>query len=149
MKEIETSRRITDIILEYWAEIKHDELFPNEELLDISSLSHIWDNCFIVQTRDIISHGAYSYKYLGKNIIDAYGQDLTDLSIKNFVSPQAHHLQSIYDKILGTRQPLLDEGEFLNSKGKTVKYRQCLVPLGREGSSDIESILGGMRYKIE
>ncbi len=149
MQNTDMSRRITDIILEYWKEMKRDALFPNEDAIDPNMLREIWDNCFLVQTRDIISHGAYSYTYIGKNIIEAYGQDLTGMSIKHFVSPQASHLQTVYDKILGSRQPLLDEGTFKNSQGKTVKYRQCLVPLGAKGSSDIESILGGMRYKID
>ena len=39
-----------------------------------------------------------------------------------------------------------EEGEFDNTLLGTVKYRQCILPLGENGK--VEAILGGMHFKV-
>lgn len=142
-----SQRRITDALLEHWKEIKGKRLFPSEKDLNLEKIEDIWSSCFLVQTRDIEQGEDYNYTYLGNCIIDAYGKDLTHQSPFLLASTQANHLQHVYERIIDNKGPAIDEGIFLNLKGQTVKYRQCLVPLG-DNDAKVDSILGGMRYKI-
>ncbi len=45
-----------------------------------------------------------------------------------------------------TRKPLIEEGEFTNQHNETVKYRQCLLPLG-EGD-EVHAIFGVLHIKV-
>jgi hypothetical protein len=139
--------RITDIILDHWNKIKGDRKFPHEDSLDMDYLECIWDNCFFIQVRDISLKHDYNYTYFGKNITRAYGQDLNGVSVTNFVSPHADHLSNMYDLVINTRSIVIEESEFKNINGDTVKYRQCLVPLGPTDDK-VHSILGGMTFKV-
>lgn len=138
--------RITDTIIDHWDEIRGDRKFPSEDSLDLKCLSGVIDSCCLVQTRDI-GGGAYNYSYLGKKIVEAYGRDLTRQSHRLLTAPQANHLQAVYEQIIRRKEPIIDDGEFKNLSGQTVKYRQVLVPLG-DSDDKVESILCGMRYKI-
>ncbi|MDB2414675.1 PAS domain-containing protein [Rickettsiales bacterium] len=147
MLKNDRKNRITDIILDHWNELRDVRKFPSESELDLGHLSSIWDNCFLVQTRDVLTKENYNYTYLGKNIIDAYGRDLTNMSIMALASEQADHISFKYEEVIRTGTFMYDEGEFLNAKKMKVKYRQVLVPLG-DDNCHVQSILGGMRYKL-
>jgi hypothetical protein len=105
-----------------------------------------WEDCFIVQTHDIARGKDYHYTYIGSNIIKAYGEDLTGVSVHSFTSPQADNLALKYEEVLATQVPIINEGDFVNAKNIRVRYRQCLVPLGRNGK--VDTIIGAMRYKM-
>jgi hypothetical protein len=56
-------------------------------------------------------------------------------------------LSSRFAQVMATMAPALDEGEFTTTHGRTVLYRQCLLPLGNE-EKGVEAIFGGMNYKV-
>ena len=90
----------------------------------------------------------YKYKYLGTNIIKAYGEDLTGLNVNRMAAPEAGHLAEKYETVLALKRPVIDEGEITLSKIEVIKYRQILLPFGDDGIN-ISSIFGGMSYKVE
>jgi len=69
------------------------------------------------------------------------------MTIEKMHAPEAVHLAEKYEKVLATKLPVYDSGELHLENGKTVLYRQILLPLGENGIT-ITAILGGISYKI-
>lgn len=139
----EQDMRITNIILDHWNEIRGLKKFPAEKDLDPSLLERLLDHCFLVKT-DGIFEGKYNYKFLGKNIMNAYGSDLTR-PLNDEAEPFSQ--RDKIKELLTYEHPIIDEGEFRNINKDLIKYRQCLVPLSSDGIN-IDSIFGGMRFII-
>ena len=142
------SRRITTILKDYWEYTKHTRPFPTAGEVQKADLEEIWDNCFLVKAdNSCVRPEDYEYIYLGKNVITAFGEDLTGMHIEDMHVPEASHLAEEYEKVLATKLPVYDSGELHLENGKTVLYRQILLPLGQNGIT-ITSIIGGISYKI-
>jgi hypothetical protein len=139
----EQDMRITNIILDHWNEIRGLKKFPAEKDLDPALLERLLDNCFLIRT-DGIFEGKYNYKFLGKNIMNAYGSDITR-PLNDEAEPFSQ--RDKIKELLTYEHPIIDEGEFRNIKRDLIKYRQCLVPLSNDGVT-IDSIFGGMRFII-
>lgn len=141
-------RRMTMRLLRYWERIKGDRLFPSENDIDPDDpdIVDVWDGCFVIQVRDIFNHQDYNYTYLGPAIIQAYKAGISNDSEQPIVSPNANKLQQHFHKVLETRAPIMQDGEFRNLKNTTIKYRQCLLPLGH--GNTIDAIFGGMSFKL-
>ena len=141
---MDTNRRITEKLLRYWLKLRSDKQFPNESELDIDHLSDIWDSCFLVEMR---SPGVFRYNYLGRNLIEAYGGDVTNEEIsKKLVSPYTERVAKKFAEVVAARKPIKDDAEFIDSKNLQIKYRQILLPLG-DSTGELKYILGGMRWK--
>ena len=148
MALIQHNRRAPELLIAHWDRLRGKLPFPSEDDLNMDALDDLgfWEDCFIVQTRDIELEKNYNYTYIGSNIMKAYGEDLTGVSVYSFTSPSAENLALKYEEVLATRVPIADEGEFFNARNIKVRYRQCLVPLGKDDK--IETIIGAMRYKL-
>ncbi len=144
---MDSNRRITEKLLRYWLKTRGNKPYPKESDIDFEELSDIWDNCFLVQVFGKNSKPPYKYTYLGKDLIAAYGGDITSDEVsKTIVSPYTKRVQKKFEELLKSKKPVSDDAEYVDSKKLKIKYRQVLVPLGNE-KGDIEYILGGMRWK--
>lgn len=145
---MEKKQRLPDIIGQYWEEIRKGRPFPIENDVEEEALKALgcWNDCFLIRVRDIAKETDYKYSYLGPAIINAYGEDLTDVSVRAFASPDASTLEDKYFEVIATKRPVTSEGEFKNARNMQVRYRQCLVPLG--AGEDVQAILGAMRYRL-
>lgn len=141
-------RRITELLLGYWNIIKGNRLFPKYDDVNSHDISDIWDNCFIVHITNSSEKNKYNYLYLGTNLEQAYnGDSLTIDDAPPLASPMVDRLVNKYEEVLRSRAPIIEEDAFVNARGKTVRYRQILLPLG-PNDSEVSHILGGMRYKL-
>jgi hypothetical protein len=137
-------KRITNLILDHWNAVKGLKKFPSEKDLDPAFLEQLLDNCFLIKTEGIFD-GKYNYKFLGKNIMNAYGSDLTRSMDDTSENPLSQ--RDKIKELLTHKRPIVDEGEFRNINGNLIKYRQCLVPMSSDGIN-IDSVFGGMRFII-
>lgn len=140
-----SERRITLRLLAYWEKLRAGRDMPHEEDIDPDDLGDLWDSCFLIHIKDLQKDGYY-YTYLGGEIKNAYLGGISEADAGGLVSPNAVKLADCYMEIMHTGRPLVDEGEFINNHGDLVKYRQCLLPLGKGG--EVDAIFGGMRCKI-
>ncbi len=138
-------RRITLRLIAYWEKLRKQNQMPEESDIDPDDLQDLWDYCFLIHVKDL-NKPDYNYTYLGKAIQQAYSGELEDNVRSRLVSPNAAKLAPSYAKVIETRAPLVEEGEFINLRNDVVKYRQCLLPLG--SGNTVEAIFGGMRFKI-
>lgn len=138
-------RRLTLRLLGYWERLRRGRLMPTENDINPEDIDDLWDYCFLVQVRDMTKED-YNYTYLGNAIVEAYRAGLSEDEPAGMISPAAGKMAPNYAKILETKQPIMQEGEFANLRGQTVKFRQCLLPLGHDDV--VDAIFGGMRFKI-
>lgn len=138
-------RRITLRMLSYWERLRGQRDMPKEEDIDPDDLQDLWDSCFLLHVQDL-GKTDYNYTYLGENIAKVLheGADLDSQEVYHATQLQA--LTKNYHQVVLDRKPLLEEGEFQNMAGHTVKFRQCLLPLGHSGK--VLAIMGGVRFKV-
>jgi len=138
-------RRITLRMLSYWEKMRRGRLMPAERDIDPDEISDLWDSCFLIHVKDL-DKPDYNYTYLGPKIVAAYEHGLSDDETHGLLSPNAGKLVANYERVIQTSKPLIEEGEFTNMHQETVRFRQCLLPLGENGQ--VDAILGGMHFKI-
>jgi len=139
--------RITTRLKKYWDFLRGDKFFPSEKDIKPQEIESIWNNCFVVKADNSCRKEDYRYKHPGKDIIKAYGSDLTGLTVDSIASVEASHLADKYELVLARKTFVMHEDEFNTPNNEILKYRQILLPLGEDGVN-ITAILGGMSYKI-
>lgn len=136
--------RINELLTDYWEGLRKGRTMPAEGDIAIESLADIWDNCFLVTVKD----GAFSYSYLGENLVEAYGDDLTGKEItETLLYPHPQSLMKTFSAVSKSGAPATDDSEFVNSRGTTVKYRSCVLPLSGAEAGKVAFLLGGMKWK--
>lgn len=134
-------RRLTHRLVGYWERVRAGRIMPSETDINPDDLAELWDDCFLVHTSDLKMED-YNYIYLGVNIAHMY-QDGVKGDLEHF---NASKLSKSFQKVIDTKKPVLEEGGIVNASGRTVLFRQCLLPLGK--NNEVEAILGGIRYKL-
>ncbi|MBN8543840.1 MAG: PAS domain-containing protein [Alphaproteobacteria bacterium] len=139
-------RRLTQRLYRYWQEKSAGRPFPAENDIDPDELGADWENCFLVQVRDIVNVTDYNYTFLGANIMEAYRGNLKDQHNEFMVGPNAHKVSKSFGRVLTTRAPVMEEGELVTLSGHMIKYRQCMLPLGT-ADGVVEAVFGGLSFK--
>jgi len=137
--------RINEQVVQYWESLKGERALPLEEEVNPQALSEVWDSCFLVQ---VLGGDRFSYSYLGSNLIEAYGDDITGHEIAETLVYPPQALFEQFKKVVQSKVPQLDGNEFRNSKNLLVKYRSCVVPLAGRKQAGVTYLLGGMKWKI-
>jgi len=137
-------RRLTSCLIRFWQDACRGRLMPDEADLDPDALADLWPKCFLIQTFDI-KREHYSYTYLGEEIIEAFQDGMMDEGQSMLVSPKANKLALSFNQVITTCAPVISEGEFLSLAGRMIRYRQCLLPLGK--GEEVLAIFGGLSLK--
>lgn len=143
--ETRDSRRMHERVRGYWQSVKEQRRFPQESEIEPAVIADAWDYCFLVDMSKGAVKDGFRYDYMGKELINAYGMDMT--SLNQCDASTAPHIASIlrhFDQVAESGEPAMDEAEFENIRHVRIKYRCCLLPLGRDR---VEYILGCMRWK--
>ena len=133
--------------MRYWHDQRGLRTMPEENDIDPDVLGDDWAHCFLLQSRDVANTQDYNFTYLGENIVRAYSDAAIDGANDALIGPNAKTLSVHFHRVIESRAPVIDEGEFTTVKGRRVMYRQCLMPLGNE-EAGVVAIFGGMNYKI-
>lgn len=141
-------RRVNRRLIRYWEDIRGDRRFPDESAIDQQALADIWPSCFLVK---VVSRGdgshAFRYTYLGKELIEAYGEDFTGADIHSqLVATFGIHLRELLEKVVSEKKPLSEDLDFTNRKNMVIRYRLCMLPLGPDDGT-VQYVLGGMRWR--
>jgi hypothetical protein len=144
----EDSKRGHERLVAYWQSLKADKRLPTETQVEPSAISDLWDSMFLLNTNKETSD-YFRYEYMGGAMIEAYGVDLTGKVHDEYTEPNVKSIMRSAAEIAKTGQMAIDESEFVNKQGDTVKYRCSLVPLAADNDVDrVHFILGFMRWKI-
>lgn len=140
-------RRITRRLLLYWMEKRGERDLPCESDIVPSELTDIWDSCFLVRVDEENAHRTFRFSYMGKELIEAYGDDLAGYEVcENLVDLSTNTIALQLNKAIQLGEPVIVESEFKNKNNILIRYRQCLLPLeSEEGKTGY--VLGGMRWR--
>jgi hypothetical protein len=140
--------RINVILREYWEKLRGTRPFPPESDIDQDALADIWDSCFLIKVvRSGPTPSGFRYEYLGAKLVDAFGGDVTNQEISaRLIDSASPPLVRRFEKVATEGVPDLDEAEFVNKRGMAIKYRSCILPLGKEPGK-VDFIIGGMKWK--
>lgn len=145
------SKRINERLLSYWEKKRGSKLFPLESDIDPGELKSLWDSCFLVQVVEEATDEAgseFKYIYLGQALVDAYGDDLGNKEVcEKLVYPSNMSLIHRFQEIIRDKKPVTEDSEFKNINGMLIKFRSCLLPLGKDDQSHVAYIIGGMKWK--
>ncbi len=144
----DSERRSAVILVQYWNQLRGDKELPQEDDIDPDRLIGVWERCFVVQMRDIKEVADYNYTYFGPDLIEAFQDGRLEEPNAHIASTDAKQLQDYYQRVIDEEGPVMQEGEYQDSAGRTVKYRQIMLPFGLEDRT-IEAIMGGVWFKLD
>jgi hypothetical protein len=147
MMQSDLHHRSHEKLKNYWYELKKSRLYPQENELDPEYLTDIWDSCFLISNDDVTKRVGYRYSYLGRELVAAFGDDVTnqDAALKLLSTARVPNARK-FDEVIDQRKPVFDEAEFTNLMGVHIRYRACLLPLGYN-DKEVSHILGCMRWR--
>ncbi len=145
----EDSKRGHERLVAYWERLRGAQRLPTEAQVEPSAISDLWDSMFLLNTNK--ETGDYfRYEYMGHEMIEAYGVDLTGKVHDEYTEPNVKSILRAATEVAKTGAAAIDESEFMNRRGEYVKYRCSLVPLADENDAEhVHFILGLMRWKTE
>lgn len=143
----ELHHRSHERLLEYWNNLRGNRIFPHESEIEPDDIADIWHSCFLISIDDVTRRVGYRYSYMGKNLVDAFGEDASspDVALRllsTMVVPNAKKI----NEVLHEKHAVIDDGEFTNVKNMNIRYRTCLVPFGYE-NGEVSHIFGVMRWR--
>jgi hypothetical protein len=131
----------------YWDSLRGSKPFPMEHDINPDELSDIWTSCFLISIDDVTRRTGYRYSYLGDDLVEAYGDDISNPDISQKLLSTAHApMVKKFDEVMQSKKPITIESEFVNLKKLNIKYRTCILPLGSAGGN-VTHLLGCMRWK--
>ena len=148
LNEAPMQNRIDEILQSYWDMLRGTRPYPHEADIEPAALSTIWNSCFLIKlSASEIAERGYRYTYLGTDLIEAFGDDVTLQEVSTrLIDPASASLMRQFEKVAQAGIPVTDEAEFTNKHGVLIKYRSCIVPLG-EKPDHVDYLLGGMKWK--
>jgi hypothetical protein len=147
MTPLDDERRLNERLLNYWQSLRGERPFPSEDELDLDALEPIWEECFVLQARDVRLKTGYNFTFLGSTIQRAYQSGLIPYALPGVVAPEASHLSVEFERMFVQPEPLSSEGEYALPEGVTLRYRQVIVPLSHGGPT-VEALLGRLGFRI-
>ena len=137
--------RLTERLANYWNLLKKDNVLPNFSQFNPSAITDIWQNCilFTVQPTAVGTMPLLGFQAIGDKLNPLFGNEM----IGKIVNFSQKHFQGATiirrtDEVLDKPEPLFDEGQFVNSNHKVVKFRSCLMPFGTKDGHVTHIVLG-------
>ncbi len=141
-------KRLTHRLIQYWDSLRKDHPMPDIAWFNSSAIEDVWSQCFKLKVEITgVNKALYYYDYVGSAIVEAYGKNLTGETVhaasRHF--PGARIISKV-DNLLTNPTPIQEEGSFVNTQNKVVKFRSCILPFGKEDGR-VTHIVGGVSSK--
>ncbi len=143
-----SEQRLTQRLTTYWERLRKEAHLPEITKFNSNAVAEIWDFCFRVSV-DIHEKGkrSYVYEYMGREIVQAFGKDLTGQQVTGISQnvPGVSILGKI-DMCVDQKQPIFEDGKFINEKNKVVKYRSCMIPFTTK-KEEVSHVVVGLSWR--
>lgn len=140
-------RRLPVQLYKYWDMQRKERAFCGEDDINPDDIPTIWPYCFLIQVNDLKNRHRADFTYLGTEILRVYHEVLCEADSSDLISPNTSHLSQNFWMVIEKKAPIMQSGEFPSSRGSVIKFRQCLLPIGKH-DDDVESIFGCARLKV-
>lgn len=147
---MESERRLTHRLVDYWQQIKGDRPFPMVNDIDPDEIADMWEYCYLIQiskSTDFSREHAYSLTFLGRALQSFRQQGDSAHEAAFLMTLPPDKLDTIYTEMLMTRLPIVENVDDFYTPIGVIKYRQAICPIGTE-DGQIRGIFGGMRFKV-
>jgi hypothetical protein len=140
--------RLSDRLIGYWNTLKKDLPMPDFGHFNASSIADVWQYCVLFNVTPSVESKPFilNFQQIGDLARGVYGNEMIG---KSFNTSQRHFQGSAIlrrvDEILKSPTYLTDIGQFINERGKVVKYRSCLLPFGRDGK--VTHVVVGLSWR--
>lgn len=136
-------KRLVTRLQNYWELIRRGKPMPEIAQFNQSTIDDLWQSCLKIEVNRVQGGYNYTYKYMGSRLIQLFGKDLTGSSVDHNMARYPYKvLVTKLDEAMVAGRILVDENQFTNEKGKTIKYRSCFLPFGNEAKGITHFIIG-------
>lgn len=147
-EDIYNEHRFHQRLQKYWNSLRGALPFPQESAINPDEISDIWASCFLISLDSVTERLGYRYSYMGSQLLEAYGADPDHGgSTSQLISTPYGTMIAKYDEARAKKAPVIDENEFVNARNVAVRYRSCILPLGRPDGT-LTHLIGCMRWKM-
>lgn len=140
-------RRVMGQLCEYWKKIQGDHKVPKRSDLDMDEIAHIMPYCVIVDLEQEEGRLKYTAAYVGSKVREFDEKGIFRETFIQFVSPNVSTFQEYIDEVFQDREPFTDSGEVTNGNQEEIRFRQCVLPLSRDGN-EVISVICSINCKI-
>lgn len=112
-----------------------------------AELSNVWRDCFTLMLKTPLPQS--TFVYVGEAIAEASGDggELVTLEQVGEDTLLGRALSDV-ESVLEGGVPLINNGEFVDSRGQTALFRSILLPMSRD-QEKIDHLIGGARSKAK
>ena len=141
-------QRLTFRLQAHWDTTRREAVMPEFGQFNVGPISDIWQQCmlFTVQPSAPGAPAAVQFYKIGDGLRKLYSQDPTGMTV---TTAQKHFegakIVARMADIIDNPRAMVEDGQFVNARGKMVKYRSCLLPFGKDGK--VTHIVTGLSWK--
>lgn len=140
--------RLSDRLITYWNTLRKDAALPDFGHFNASAIEDVWQHCVLFTVAPGIESRPYTLNFyqVGEKVRGLYGNDMVG---RSFSTGQRHFQGAAIvrrmEEVIQSPCTITDVGQFVNERSKTVKYRSCLLPFGREGK--VTHVVVGLSWR--
>lgn len=143
-----SDRRLTTRLMKRWEQVKGEGELPSYMKFNgQESLRDIWGSCFVLAVQPGAALSSMRFEYVGKDVVDALGDNPTGQMMSKPIElvPGANITKHTIH-CLETREPYMQQGNFVSKSNQVVKYRSCMLPfVGHDGT--ISHVVVGLSWQ--
>jgi hypothetical protein len=139
--------RLTDRLVRYWEQLRGDQALPSINRLNPERVMDLWPSCMTIHVVNMAGATRnYAYEHVGESLQKMYGQRMTGQigNSKMRDLPGWQMLKKI-DEVIVQNAVVYEEGQFVSSTNRIVKFRACILPFGVDDK--VTHVVVGMSYK--
>ena len=141
-------KRLTERLMVYYNKLKPRNDLPDFRKFNSEVVGDLWHKCFTLKVQPYSENVAKTYvcEFLGEEIQKAYGKDFTGA----YIDKMSHDFPGktvigALDKAVDEKKYQFIEGQVINQKNNIIKYRNIVLPFGKDGK--VENLLVGVSYR--
>lgn len=146
-QHIRIERRLPMRLMTYWKRLHTERGLPEIRKFNPHAIEDVWPHCIKLLITEVNEKRTYKYEFMGKHIIEAFGKDMTGLQVSpNIRNVPGTGIIKRLDAAIPLREPVMEQGQFINDKDKLIKYRSCILPFG-SNKYDITHVVLGLSWR--
>lgn len=136
-------QRLVNRLENYWNLIRRGKPMPEIAMFNSAPIEDLWHKCMKIEIQPTQDGTSFTYRYLGSSITTMFGRDITNTTVNMKMTkyPLGVIVRAM-DNCMIMKTFVIDENQFVNEKGKIVKYRSCVMPFGNETKGITHLIMG-------
>lgn len=136
-------QRLVNRLQNYWELIRRGKPMPEINQFNAATIEDLWKNCLKLEASP--GQGAIRYvcRYMGPKLVPMFGKDLTGMVMDSLITRYPYGVVvKMLDASFKEGKLMVDQNQFVNEKGKVIKYRACFLPFGNESRGVTDFIVG-------